>query len=172
MPLDCGAIGEIEAMSASLMTGYLPEAANVAAFNDGWYRTGDVGWIEPEGWVHLTDRAKEMIKVKGFQVAPAEIEAVLHGHAAVADCAVFGIDDARAGALQADQARRGGRSGAPPPLGQGAPASVEGRVVAAAELRTDRAQDRHGHDAAGWVRVSRSRSWPGGRRRVPRSPRR
>jgi acyl-CoA synthetase (AMP-forming)/AMP-acid ligase II len=97
MPLDTGGIGEIEAMSASLMTGYLPEAANEAAFSDGWYRTGDVGWIEPEGWVHLTDRVKEMIKVKGFQVAPAEIEAVLHGHAAVADCAVFGIEDARTG---------------------------------------------------------------------------
>ena len=67
------------------------------AFDDGWYRTGDVGWLEAEGWVHLTDRCKEMIKVSGFQVAPAEIEAVLHGHPAVLDCAVFGVDDVRAG---------------------------------------------------------------------------
>jgi acyl-CoA synthetase (AMP-forming)/AMP-acid ligase II len=96
-PLDTGGIGEIEAMSASVMTGYLPEAANGSAFSDGWYRTGDVGWIEPEGWLHLTDRVKEMIKVKGFQVAPAEIEAVLHGHSAVADCAVFGVEDDRTG---------------------------------------------------------------------------
>ena len=65
------------------MAGYLPEEANADAFADGWYRTGDVGWLEPEGWVHLTDRSKEMIKVKGFQVAPAEIEAVLHGHPGV-----------------------------------------------------------------------------------------
>ena len=50
-----------------------------------------------EGWVHLTDRRKEMIKVSGFQVAPAEIEAVLHGHPAVLDCAVFGVADERAG---------------------------------------------------------------------------
>jgi acyl-CoA synthetase (AMP-forming)/AMP-acid ligase II len=79
------------------MKGYLPEEANHDAFVDGWYRTGDVGWLEPEGWVHLTDRSKEMIKVKGFQVAPAEVEAVLHGHPAVVDCAVFGIEDEQAG---------------------------------------------------------------------------
>jgi acyl-CoA synthetase (AMP-forming)/AMP-acid ligase II len=47
--------------------------------------------------VHLTDRCKEMIKVSGFQVAPAEIEAVLHGHPDVVDCAVFGVPDERAG---------------------------------------------------------------------------
>lgn len=79
------------------MAGYLPEAANAEAFVDGWYRTGDIGWLEPEGWVHLTDRSKEMIKVKGFQVAPAEVEAVLHGHPSVIDCAVFGVPDAAAG---------------------------------------------------------------------------
>ena len=79
------------------MAGYLPDEATAAAFADGWYRTGDVGWLEPEGWVHSTDRCKEMIKVSGFQVAPAEIEAVLHGHTAVIDCAVFGVPDERAG---------------------------------------------------------------------------
>jgi long-chain acyl-CoA synthetase len=97
-----GDVGEIQARSPSVMAGYLPEPANADAFVDGgpvagWYRTGDVGWLEPEGWVHLTDRSKEMIKVNAFQVAPAEIEAVLHGHPAVVDCAVFGVADARAG---------------------------------------------------------------------------
>ncbi len=92
-----GETGEIEVRSASAMAGYLPDEATAAAFDDGWYRTGDVGWLEAEGWVHLTDRCKEMIKVSGFQVAPAEIEAVLHGHPAVLDCAVFGIADERAG---------------------------------------------------------------------------
>ena len=92
-----GATGEIQVHSASAMAGYLPDEATAAAFDDGWYRTGDVGWLEPEGWVHLTDRCKEMIKVSGFQVAPAEIEAVLHGHPAVVDCAVFGVADERAG---------------------------------------------------------------------------
>jgi acyl-CoA synthetase (AMP-forming)/AMP-acid ligase II len=96
-PLDPGGVGEIQALSPSLMVGYLPDEANADAFVDGWYRTGDVGWVEPEGWVHLTDRSKEMIKVSGFQVAPAEIEGVLYGHPAVADCAVFGVPDAQAG---------------------------------------------------------------------------
>lgn len=114
--LDSGAVmgpgdtGELQVRGPSVMTGYLPEADSAAAFDDGWYRTGDVGWLEPEGWVHLTDRRKEMIKVNGFQVAPAEIEAVLHGHPAVLDCAVFGIPDERAGevpvvAVQLDPAR-------------------------------------------------------------------
>lgn len=92
------ATGEIQARGPSVMAGYLPDDANADAFTaDGWYRTGDVGWLEPEGWVHLTDRSKEMIKVNGFQVAPAEVEAVLHGHPAVVDCAVFGVADERAG---------------------------------------------------------------------------
>ena len=86
---------------ATAMAGYLPDEATAAAFDDGWYRTGDVGWLEPGGWVHLTDRCKEMIKVSGFQVAPAEIEAVLHAHPAVADCAVFGVTDVRAGEVPA-----------------------------------------------------------------------
>ena len=96
--LPAGETGEIQVRSATAMAGYLPEAATAAAFADGdWYRTGDVGYLEPEGWVHLTDRRKEMIKVSGFQVAPAEIEAVLHGHPAVVDCAVFGVPDEQAG---------------------------------------------------------------------------
>jgi acyl-CoA synthetase (AMP-forming)/AMP-acid ligase II len=95
--LPAGEIGEIQVLSPSVMAGYLPDDANAEAFADGWYRTGDVGWLEPEGWVHLTDRSKEMIKVNGFQVAPAELEAVLHRHPAVLDCAVFGLADERAG---------------------------------------------------------------------------
>ena len=92
-----GETGEIQVRSVSVMSGYLPDEETASAFADGWYRTGDVGWLEDEGWVHLTDRAKEMIKVKGFQVAPAEIEAVLHGHPGVRDCAVFGMPDESAG---------------------------------------------------------------------------
>ncbi|MCU1452036.1 MAG: acyl-CoA synthetase [Acidimicrobiales bacterium] len=92
-----GETGEIQVRSESVMAGYLPDEATAEGFADGWYRTGDVGWLEAEGWVHLTDRSKEMIKVNGFQVAPAEIEAVLLGHRAVLDCAVFGLPDERAG---------------------------------------------------------------------------
>ena len=89
-----GELGEIQAQSDSLMAGYLPDEATPDAFCDGWYRTGDVGWLDDDGYLRITDRSKEMIKVRGFQVAPAEIEEVLHGHPAVEDCAVFGIPDA------------------------------------------------------------------------------
>jgi long-chain acyl-CoA synthetase len=91
--LSPGAAGEIQVRSESVMAGYLPDSATAEAFSDGWYRTGDVGYLDVDGWLRITDRAKEMIKVRGFQVAPAEIEAVLHGHPAVADCAVFGVPD-------------------------------------------------------------------------------
>jgi acyl-CoA synthetase (AMP-forming)/AMP-acid ligase II len=92
-PVNPGEVGEIQARSGSLMAGYLPSAATAEAFRDGWYRTGDVGWLDVDGWLRITDRLKEMIKVRGFQVAPAEIETVLHGHPAVQDCAVFGVPD-------------------------------------------------------------------------------
>jgi long-chain acyl-CoA synthetase len=92
-----GESGEIQVRSPSTMVGYIPEAANADAFVDGWYRTGDVGWLEPGGWVHITDRFKEMIRVNGFQVAPAEIETVLLGSPAVLDCAVFGVEDEETG---------------------------------------------------------------------------
>lgn len=88
-----GEPGEIQVRSDSVMAGYLPDSATPEAFSDGWYRTGDVGYLDAEGWLRITDRSKEMIKVRGFQVAPAEIEAVLHSHPAVEDCAVFGVPD-------------------------------------------------------------------------------
>jgi long-chain acyl-CoA synthetase len=116
--LDTGAVlgpgqtGEIEVRSESAMSGYLPDEATHGAFSDGWYRTGDVGWLEPDGWVHLTDRCKEMIKVSGFQVAPAEIEGVLLGHPAVADCAVFGVADERCGEVPVAAVRLLGEPGA------------------------------------------------------------
>ena len=100
-PVPVDETGEIQVRSASVMAGYLPDDATADAFagpiGDGWYRTGDVGHLDADGWLRITDRSKEMIKVRGFQVAPAEIEAVLHGHPAVADCAVFGIPDAANG---------------------------------------------------------------------------
>jgi long-chain acyl-CoA synthetase len=92
-PVGPGEVGEIQARSLSVMAGYLPADATAEAMCDGWYRTGDVGWLDADGWLRITDRLKEMIKVRGFQVAPAEIEMVLHGHPAVKDCAVFGVPD-------------------------------------------------------------------------------
>jgi long-chain acyl-CoA synthetase len=95
--LSAGAVGEIQVRSDSVMAGYLPSEATAQAFSDDWYRTGDVGYLDVDGWLRITDRAKEMIKVRGFQVAPAEIEAILHGHPAVEDCAAFGVPDAANG---------------------------------------------------------------------------
>ena len=92
-----GETGELHGRSASMMLGYLPEDANGDAIVDGWYRTGDVGALDADGWVTITDRVKEMIKVNGFQVAPAEIETMLLGHPDVVDCAVFGVPDNRVG---------------------------------------------------------------------------
>ncbi|WP_409435265.1 class I adenylate-forming enzyme family protein [Mycobacterium sp. SMC-14] len=95
--LSAGIPGEILVRSASLMAGYLPASATKEAVRDGWFHTGDVGYLDAGGWLRITDRCKEMIKVRGFQVAPAEIEAVLHEHPAVADCGVFGVPDERDG---------------------------------------------------------------------------
>ena len=92
-----GESGEIEAQSPSLMAGYLPDDATAHAIVDDWYRTGDVGTLDAGGWLRLTGRSKEMIKVRGFQVAPAEVETVLFTHPAVGDCAVFGIPDPASG---------------------------------------------------------------------------
>jgi long-chain acyl-CoA synthetase len=112
--LGAGAEGEIQVRSDAVMAGYVPDTDTAAAFEDGWYRSGDIGYLDVDGRLYITDRAKEMIKVRGFQVAPAEIESVLLGHPAVADCAVFGIPDAadgeavvaavaRAGQVEADE---------------------------------------------------------------------
>lgn len=92
-PVGADEVGEIQVRSDSAMAGYLPDSATAEAFSDAWFRTGDVGHLDADGWLRITDRSKEMIKVRGFQVAPAEIEAVLHGHPAVEDCAVFGVPD-------------------------------------------------------------------------------
>ena len=98
-PLGPGEVGEIQAKAESLMAGYLPCEETREVLCEGWYRTGDIGYLDADGWLRITDRSKEMIKVRGFQVAPAEIETVLHEHPAVEDCAVFGIPDAADGEL-------------------------------------------------------------------------
>ena len=99
--LGTGRAGELQLRSPSLMIGYLTDDENNTSSDpsivDGWYATGDVGTVDVDGWLTITDRVKEMIKVNGFQVAPAEVEGVLLGHAAVTDCAVFGVPDERTG---------------------------------------------------------------------------
>jgi acyl-CoA synthetase (AMP-forming)/AMP-acid ligase II len=74
---------------------YAATAATLDA--DGWLHTGDLGEVDDEGYVTLTGRLKELIKVSGFQVAPAELEAVLTSHPAIADACVVGVPDERTG---------------------------------------------------------------------------
>ena len=79
------------------MAGYLPDSETAEVFEDGWFRTGDVGAVDSGGWLSITDRLKEMLKVSGFSVSPAEVERELFAHPAVADCAVYGVPDERTG---------------------------------------------------------------------------
>ncbi|PWY85856.1 acetyl-CoA synthetase-like protein [Aspergillus sclerotioniger CBS 115572] len=96
--------GELVVRSPSVVLGYLNnEKANKETFEDGWMRTGDEAVIRlsPKNTEHvfIVDRIKELIKVKGLQVAPAELEAHLLTHPAVADCAVIAIPDEAAGEI-------------------------------------------------------------------------
>jgi len=87
-----GQAGEIAARGPTLMRGYLgdPEA-NQAAFHNGWFRTGDIGHIDGDGFLFLTGRKKEMINRGGTKISPREVDDVLARHPSVADVAVFAI---------------------------------------------------------------------------------
>jgi acyl-CoA synthetase (AMP-forming)/AMP-acid ligase II len=94
-----GRPGELVARGPQVMAGYLgrPEATAAMLDRDGWLRTGDLGLVDGDGNVVIVDRLKELIKVSGYQVAPAELEALLATHPAVADAAVVRRDDPDAG---------------------------------------------------------------------------
>ena len=91
--------GEVCVRGPQVMKGYLnnPEATAITIDADGWLHTGDIGYADEEGHFFIVDRVKELIKYKGFQVAPAELEAVLLTHPAVADAAVIPCHDDEAG---------------------------------------------------------------------------
>ncbi|MFJ9587314.1 4-coumarate--CoA ligase family protein [Streptomyces acidicola] len=88
-----GERGEILIRGPQVMKGYLgrPDATAAMIDEDGWLHTGDVGHADAGGWLHIVDRVKELIKYKGFQVAPAELEALLLTHPGIADAAVIGF---------------------------------------------------------------------------------
>lgn len=93
-----GEQGEIAVRGPQVVSGYwrLPEAT-AAAFPDGELRTGDIGFMDPEGWLYVVDRKKDMINASGFKVWPREVEDVLYTHPAVREAAVVGVPDAYRG---------------------------------------------------------------------------
>ncbi|MFF3754564.1 4-coumarate--CoA ligase family protein [Streptomyces sp. NPDC002018] len=93
--VDPGTEGEILLRGPQVMKGYLgrPEATADMIDADGWVHTGDVGRTDADGWLFVVDRVKELIKYHGFQVAPADLEALLLTHDAIADAAVIGVLD-------------------------------------------------------------------------------
>eukprot|EP00667_Euglena_gracilis_P006513 EG_transcript_6570 len=88
-----GERGELLLRGPNVMQGYHnnPEDTAQTIDPEGYLHTGDIGYMDADGDVFIVDRCKELIKVKGFQVAPAELEDLLHGHPAVEDCGVVGI---------------------------------------------------------------------------------
>lgn len=96
--LPIGEVGELLIRGPQVMKGYWkrPEE-NEEILAGGWLHTGDIAKIDEDGYVTIMDRAKNMIKYKGFAIGPAELEDLLFEHPAVADCAVIGIDDEEGG---------------------------------------------------------------------------
>jgi len=99
--LPVGERGELWIRGPQVMKGYLnnPQATAETVDDEGWLHTGDVAIIDDHNHVSIVDRIKELIKYKGFQVPPAELEALVVTHPAVADVAVIGIPDEEAGEI-------------------------------------------------------------------------
>jgi acyl-CoA synthetase (AMP-forming)/AMP-acid ligase II len=93
--------GELWVRGPQVMVGYLnnDEATAETITGEGWLKTGDIAVVDEDGYFSIVDRLKELIKYKGFQVPPAELEAILIAHPAVADCAVIGVPEEEAGEL-------------------------------------------------------------------------
>jgi acyl-CoA synthetase (AMP-forming)/AMP-acid ligase II len=96
-----GEAGELWIRGPQVMRGYLnnPEATAASIDQDGWFRTGDIARADEEGYFWIVDRLKELIKYKGYQVPPAELEAFLVGHPAIGDAAVIPVSDEEAGEI-------------------------------------------------------------------------
>ncbi|CAM2764670.1 acyl-CoA synthetase [Mycobacterium intermedium] len=93
-PVAPGVIGEIAHRSPHLMLGYLDDEDKTAqAFRNGWFHSGDLGYYDEHGLLHVVDRKKDMIKTGGENVASREVEEVLYRHSGVQEVAVFGVPD-------------------------------------------------------------------------------
>ncbi|XP_011864960.1 PREDICTED: 4-coumarate--CoA ligase 1-like [Vollenhovia emeryi] len=99
--LEAGQTGEICYIGEQVMLGYWnnPEATRQTIDQDGWLHTGDIGYFDNRGRLHVVDRVKELIKYKGYQVSPSEIETVLLSHRAIKDAAVVAKPDERNGEI-------------------------------------------------------------------------
>lgn len=99
--LPAGSEGELWIKGPQVMQGYLnnEKATAETLTSDGWLKTGDIAYIDEDGYMFIVDRLKELIKFKGFQVAPAELEANLVSHPQITDAAVIGLPDDEAGEL-------------------------------------------------------------------------
>ncbi|GAC1349520.1 MAG: long-chain-fatty-acid--CoA ligase [Ktedonobacteraceae bacterium] len=98
--LPLGEDGEIIIRGPQIMQGYWKAPEETArALRDGWLYTGDIGHVDADGFTYIVDRKKEMIKYKGFGIAPAELESLLMEHPSVMDSAVIGVPDPEAGEL-------------------------------------------------------------------------
>jgi long-chain acyl-CoA synthetase len=98
VPLPAGAVGEIAVRGHNVMKGYWGRPAETAeVLADGWLRTGDLGWMDSEGYFSIVDRKKDMIIRGGLNVYPREVEEVLYEHPAVAAAAVIGVPDEQLG---------------------------------------------------------------------------
>ena len=95
-----GEEGELRAKAPQMMRGYLDAGLDADAFDDeGWFRTGDLGVIDDQGYVRITGRVKDVIIRKGENVSAAEVENLLYEHPKVADVAVIGLPDAERGEM-------------------------------------------------------------------------
>ena len=94
-----GEEGELQAQAPQMMRGYLDGSLDAAGFDDGWFRTGDLGVIDEHGYVRITGRVKDVIIRKGENVSAAEVENLLYEHAKVSDVAVIGLPDAERGEM-------------------------------------------------------------------------
>ncbi len=91
-------VGELEVRGPQVMLGYYAHPEETAlVLRDGWFRTGDIARVDPDGYAHIVDRKKDMINVGGMKVYPRDVEEVLFQHPAVQDAAVIGIPDAQHG---------------------------------------------------------------------------
>jgi len=97
--LESGTVGEIVVRGPQVFAGYLDDpTANAAAFfPGGWLRTGDLGYLDPDGFLFVRGRVNELVNRGGEKIAPVEVDRVLLRHPAVADAAVFGVPDVRLG---------------------------------------------------------------------------